>query len=81
MVGTDGAAPVAQDLIGRLADRGWEGDAELAEQLTALTGGPPTGRRTAPADLDELTDLLEGVRSPRQAGSCVGEARRYDNGL
>jgi hypothetical protein len=60
MAGTAGAAPVAQDLIGRLADRGWEGDVELTEQLTALSGGPPTGRQAAPADLDELTDLLEG---------------------
>ena len=46
MGGTAGAEAVAQDLIGRLADRGWEGDGELAEQLTALTGGPrPTGGR------------------------------------
>ncbi len=60
MVGTAGATGLAQDLIGRLADRGWEGDAELAEQLTALTGGPPTGRRAVPAGLDELADLLEG---------------------
>ena len=60
IAGTSGAATIAQDLIGRLAARGWDGDAELAEQLTALTGGPPTGRRAAPAELDELADLLEG---------------------
>ena len=60
IAGTTGAETIAQDLIGRLAARGWDGDAELAEQLTAMTGGPPTGRRAAPAELDELADLLEG---------------------
>jgi hypothetical protein len=60
MAGTAGAATIAQDLIVRLAKRGWEGDAELAEQLSALTGGLPTGRRAAPAALDDLADLLEG---------------------
>jgi hypothetical protein len=60
MAGTAGAAAIAQDLIVRLAKRGWDGDAALAEQLTALTGGSPTGRRAVPAELDELADLLEG---------------------
>lgn len=60
IAGTTGAETIAQDLIGRLTARGWDGDAELAEQLTAMTGGPPTGRRAAPAELDELADLLEG---------------------
>jgi hypothetical protein len=58
--GTAGAAALAHDLIGRLTDRGWEGDVELAELLTAQTGGPPTGRRAVPAELEELADLLEG---------------------
>jgi hypothetical protein len=60
LAGTAGAAPVSQDVIGRLVGRGWEGDAELAEQLRALTGGPATGRRAVPAALDDLADLLEG---------------------
>ena len=59
-MGLDTAAGLAGELVGRLTDRGWEGDDELAAQLSELSGGARSGRRAVPADLDELADLLEG---------------------
>ena len=43
----DGRAPRDRAADCRLAARGWDGDAELAEQLTAMVGRRPA--RAAPA--------------------------------
>jgi Uncharacterised protein family (UPF0158) len=56
----EGAAELVPDLVEALTLRGDRGDAELAEHLTAATAGPATGRRPVPAELDRVTDLLEG---------------------
>jgi hypothetical protein len=53
-------APLTVSVINRLSRRGWDGDDELAEDITAsLRGGPPAGRAVA-VDLDVLTSELEG---------------------
>src|SRR5439155_5783759 len=57
----DGAAALARELVVGLRRRGWEGDAELAEQLEAQLGsGPVAMLRALPVDLEELAGILEG---------------------
>lgn len=56
----EGAADLAPPLAEALRERHDDGDDVLAQQLTAATTGPPTGRRAVPADLEMLVDLLEG---------------------
>lgn len=56
-----GAAKLAEEFIAALAERGWEGDEDLAEQLEAALGrGPVPMLRPLRVDLDELSGLLEG---------------------
>jgi hypothetical protein len=55
-----GCADTCKALAGRLTERSWVGDAELAELLVAIVDGPPAGRRRIRADLDGVSDLLEG---------------------
>jgi hypothetical protein len=56
----EGAADLVPPLVDALRERDDDGDDVLAEQLTATTTGQPTGRRAVPADLDMLSDVLEG---------------------
>lgn len=60
-----GKVPGAAELAGRsaaaLRARGWEGDADLAQQLhAALSAGTRPLLRPLPVDLEELSDMLEG---------------------
>ena len=55
------APELAGDCIRALRDRDWTGDRELSDQLDGLLGtGPTPLLLPLPADLDELTGLLEG---------------------
>lgn len=66
----EGAATAAGQWAGRLRDRGWDGDLELAEQLDARLGtGPTPLLRPLPVDLEELAALLEG--DPLSGGGRV----------
>jgi hypothetical protein len=57
----DGAAELAHECVEALRERGWEGDAELAEGLDSRLGaGPAPLLRPLPIDLDELSMVLEG---------------------
>lgn len=56
----DAAAESARVVVAALSARGWPGDAELAELLVELVEQRPAGRRRIRADLDGVTDLLEG---------------------
>ena len=56
-----GAPELVGHLVLALRQRGWDGDADLADQLDALLGsGPAPMLRPLPADLDELAGILEG---------------------
>jgi hypothetical protein len=54
-----GARP-ALTLAALLTERGWTGDADLADLLLEQAGDRSPQRRRVRADLDELADLLEG---------------------
>jgi hypothetical protein len=54
------AAGVAHALAASLTAREWPGDGELAELLLELAEDRPSERRRIRADLDGVTDLLEG---------------------
>ena len=57
----EGAPELVGHLVLALRQRGWDGDADLADQLDALLGsGPAPMLRPLPVDLDELADILEG---------------------
>jgi len=57
----NGAAELALRCIDALDDRGWEGDAELVDQLSGALGrGPTPLLRPSPVDLEDLAGLLEG---------------------
>lgn len=57
----EGAADLAQQCLAALRERGWEGDAELAEQLASQLGAGPTPLlRRLSVDLEEISMLLEG---------------------
>ena len=59
LLAEDGAAgqTIAQELVGQLQQRDWDGDQVLADLLTSATGGPPTGRPALKVDLDALADV------------------------
>jgi Uncharacterised protein family (UPF0158) len=65
----DGACELARDLAVAARRRGWDGDAELADQLDALLGGPAPMLRGLPVDLEELAGVLEG--DPLSAGGRI----------
>jgi len=66
----DGARPVAADCIASLRERGWIGDAELADQLDGLAGtGPTPLLRPLRVDLELVSEILEG--DPLTAGGAL----------
>jgi hypothetical protein len=57
----EGAPELVGHLVLALRHRGWDGDADLADQLDAMLGtGPAPMLRPLPVDLDELAGILEG---------------------
>src|SRR4051812_9656874 len=56
----DLAAQPARALAAALGERGWTGDAELADLLVELAQGGQPERRRIRADLDDVADLLQG---------------------
>lgn len=53
--------PAARRCTAELRDRGWAGDAELADQLDGAFGwGPASTLRPLAVGLDELAEVLEG---------------------
>ncbi len=66
----EGATELGHDLALALRNRGWAGDADLADQLDAQLGSDPAPMlRPLPVNLDELTDILEG--DPLNAGGRI----------
>src|SRR5256885_2872863 len=77
----DEAPDLAVECAGRLRQRGWEGDDDLADQLDAACGVAPVPMlRPLPVDLEELAILLEGDdfgsggRIDRRTGDIWSEA-------
>lgn len=67
---TEGAAELALRCIDALDGRGWEGDAELVDQLNGALGrGPTPLLRPLPVDLEDLAGALEG--DPSHGGGRV----------
>ena len=65
-----GAPELGRRLLVALRQRGWAGDADLADQLDAQLGsGPAPMLRPLPVDLEELAGILEG--DPVHAGGRV----------
>lgn len=65
-----GATESAGPWVARLRERGWRGDADLADQIEARLGTRPAPMlRPLRVDLDELSDVLEG--DPRQGGGRI----------
>ncbi|MGK4580359.1 UPF0158 family protein [Kitasatospora sp. HPMI-4] len=59
--GVAGAVELAERCVAALAERGWDGDEDLAAQLeAALSRGPAPLLRPLPVDLEDLSGLLEG---------------------
>jgi len=59
--GSPGAKELTGACLQALGERGWEGDDDLAAQLTAALGdAPPPALRAVPVDLEELSWILEG---------------------
>ncbi|WP_406169276.1 UPF0158 family protein [Streptomyces sp. NBC_00996] len=58
--GVPGARETAIACTSTLRERGWPGDAVLAEQLGTAGGGAVCVLRPLPVDLEELSGLLEG---------------------
>jgi hypothetical protein len=57
----DGARQLAVDAAAALRERGWIGDAELADQLDGLAGSGPTPLlRPLTVDLEMVSEILEG---------------------
>jgi hypothetical protein len=66
----EGAAELVQQCVAALRERGWDGDAELAEHLSSRLGAGPTPLlRGLPVDLEELSMVLEG--DPIQGGGRI----------
>ena len=66
----DGAVDAAAGCVAGLRERGWTGDAELADQLDGLSGAGPTPMlRPLAVDLEQLTEILEG--DPMNTGGAV----------
>lgn len=66
-------ADLVADLVPRLTERGWDGDAELAQDLAAAAGGPPTGRIARPVDLEDAAMIMHNT------GMMMGEPGGYIN--
>ncbi|GGJ59055.1 UPF0158 family protein [Streptomyces brasiliensis] len=60
VLGVSGARETALACTSTLHERGWRGDAVLAEQLDTVGRGAVCVLRPVPVDLDELSGLLEG---------------------
>ena len=57
----EGAAELVQQCVAALRERAWDGDGDLAEQLSSGLGAGPTPLlRGLPVDLEELSMVLEG---------------------
>lgn len=68
--GVEGSRGVASDLITRLRERDWTGDAELTLRVEAALGAAPAlTTRPLPVDLEELADVLEG--DPVEGGGRI----------
>ena len=68
--GVEDVDPPARRCVADLRDRGWEGDAELADQIeSALGWGPTPLLRAIDVDLEELAGLLEG--DPTMGGGRI----------
>jgi hypothetical protein len=66
----DGAASASGECVALLRERGWIGDAELADQLDGFAGaGPSPMLRPLAVDLEELSEILEG--DPMSTGGAV----------
>jgi hypothetical protein len=66
----EGAPDLGRRFMLALRQRGWPGDADLAEQLDAQLGsGPAPMLRPLPVDLEELAGILEG--DPLNAGGRI----------
>jgi hypothetical protein len=66
----EGAPELGRRLMRALRQRGWAGDADLADQLDAQLGSAPVPMlRPLPVDLEELADILEG--DPLNAGGRI----------
>lgn len=66
----DGARSLATDCVAVLRERGWTGDAELADQLDGLAGtGPTPLLRPLAVDLEMLCEIREG--DPLTAGGVL----------
>jgi len=66
----EGAPELGHRLVLALQQRGWAGDADLADQLDAQLGsGPAPMLRPLPVDLEELAGILEG--DPLNAGGRI----------
>ena len=65
-----GAKEQSRAWVGKLRERDWAGDAELADEFAARlgTGVAPT-LRPLPVDLDQLSDVLEG--DPAEGGGRI----------
>ena len=89
----DRIGPSGRRCVARLRDRGWEGDAELADQVEAALGlGPAPLLRPLAMDLEELAGVLEGDLltgggrrdletgqvCPRAAVECAEEVAELD---
>jgi hypothetical protein len=61
------AQQLAGEVVGVLRHRGWDGDAELADQLEPSTSDP--GLMPLPVDLEQLAAVLEG--DPRDGGGRI----------
>jgi hypothetical protein len=58
--GHDAVRPAIVDLLLRLQERGWFGDAELVEEFERVVGGEAGELRPTPVDLGELASHLDG---------------------
>lgn len=67
--GVRDADEVAREVVSRLSERGWEGDRELARQIESALGAPVPMLRPLPADLEDLSMVLEG--GPEHGGGVV----------
>jgi hypothetical protein len=66
----EGAAEAAAGCAGRLRERGWPGDDELADQLEARLGTIPTPMlRPLAVDLEDIAMVLEG--DPTSGGGRI----------
>ncbi len=67
--GAAGAPGLANDYVVALRDRGWDGDNELAKQLSAAPTSEGPTLKPLPIDLEDLASILEG--DPTQGGGRI----------